>query len=89
MRTPGSVGSGCVADGANGQVYILSRSDGRKLGAFGRYAGEFKWVHNIDVDSEGNLYTAEVGYGTARAALRSLRPTAHFPCRARNAARLI
>ena len=55
-----------VADGANGEVYILSRSDGKKLGSFGRtgrYAGEFKWIHNIDVDSKGNLYTAEVGFG--------------------------
>jgi hypothetical protein len=55
-----------IADGANGQVYIHARSDGRKLGAFGRtgrYAGEFKWVHNIDVDSRGNIYTAEVGFG--------------------------
>lgn len=55
-----------VADGANGQVYILSRGDGKKLGAFGRtgrYAGEFKWIHNIDVDSKGNIYTAEVGFG--------------------------
>ena len=55
-----------VADGANGQVYILARDDGRKLGAFGRtgrYAGEFKWIHNIDVDSKGNIYTAEVGFG--------------------------
>jgi DNA-binding beta-propeller fold protein YncE len=55
-----------VADGANGAVYILSRSDGKKLGSFGRtgrYAGEFKWIHNIDVDSKGNIYTAEVGFG--------------------------
>ena len=55
-----------VADGANGQVYILARSDGSALGSFGRsgrYAGEFKWIHNIDVDSKGNIYTAEVGFG--------------------------
>ena len=45
-----------VADGANGAVYILSRADGSKLGSFGhtgRYTGEFKWVHNIDVVEEG------------------------------------
>ena len=55
-----------VADGANGVVHILSRRDGKKLGEFGRtgrYAGEFKWIHNIDADSKGNLYTAEVGFG--------------------------
>jgi len=25
--------------------------------------GQFKWVHNIAIDSKGNLYTAEVGFG--------------------------
>ena len=57
---------GCGARGANGQVYIVSRADGKKLGVFGRpgrYAGEFKWIHNIDVDSKGSVYTAEVGFG--------------------------
>ena len=24
---------------------------------------QFKWVHNIAIDSKGNLYTAEVGFG--------------------------
>jgi len=36
------------------------------LGAFGRtgrMAGEFKWVHNIAIDRQGNLYTSEVGFG--------------------------
>jgi DNA-binding beta-propeller fold protein YncE len=55
-----------VADGANGRVYVLRRSDGKVLGSFGRtgrMAGEFKWVHNIAIDNRGNLYTSEVGYG--------------------------
>jgi hypothetical protein len=26
-------------------------------------AGEFKWVHNMAIDSRGNIYTAEVGTG--------------------------
>ena len=26
-------------------------------------AGELKWVHNLAIDSKGNLYTAEVGFG--------------------------
>ncbi|MGE5525566.1 MAG: hypothetical protein ACM3SS_17770 [Rhodospirillaceae bacterium] len=54
------------ADGANSEIYILSRKDGRKLAAFGRpgrQAGEFRGIHNIAIDSKGNLYTAEVGYG--------------------------
>jgi DNA-binding beta-propeller fold protein YncE len=55
-----------VADGANGRIYILRRSDGQQLGAFGRtgrMAGEFKWIHNIAIDRDGNLYTSEVGFG--------------------------
>ena len=55
-----------VADGANGRIYILRRADGVQVGAFartGRMAGEFKWIHNMAIDREGNLYTAEVGFG--------------------------
>jgi DNA-binding beta-propeller fold protein YncE len=55
-----------VADGANMQVYALDRQTGKKLGAFGRpgrMAGEFKWVHNMAIDSRGNIYTTEVGTG--------------------------
>ncbi len=55
-----------VADGANMQIYSLDRQSGAKLGAFGRpgrMAGEFKWVHNMAIDSQGNIYTAEVGTG--------------------------
>ena len=55
-----------VADGANGRVYTVERASGRVLGAFGRtgrMAGEFKWVHNIAIDRQGNLYTSEVGFG--------------------------
>jgi hypothetical protein len=55
-----------VGDGANGRIYILRRADGQLVGQFGRtgrMAGEFKWIHNLAIDGEGNLYTAEVGYG--------------------------
>lgn len=55
-----------VADGANGRIYILQRSDGAQVGSFGRtgrMAGEFKWIHNVDIDAQGNLYTSEVGFG--------------------------
>jgi DNA-binding beta-propeller fold protein YncE len=55
-----------VGDGANGRVYILRRADGQVLGQFGRtghMAGEFKWIHNMAIDAQGSLYTAEVGYG--------------------------
>jgi hypothetical protein len=55
-----------VADGANGQIITINRDDGKVLtqwGRHGRQPGQFKWVHNIGIDSTGNLYTAEVGFG--------------------------
>jgi DNA-binding beta-propeller fold protein YncE len=55
-----------VADGANMQIMVLDRQSGEKLASFGRpgrMAGEFKWVHNMAIDSKGNLYTSEVGMG--------------------------
>jgi hypothetical protein len=55
-----------MADGANGQISVLAREDGKVLSQWGRHGrqpGQFKWVHNIAVDSKGNLYTAEVGFG--------------------------
>jgi hypothetical protein len=32
-------------------------------GRHGRQPGQFKWVHNIAIDSKGNICTAEVGFG--------------------------
>ena len=55
-----------IVDGANNQVVVLAREDGKVLSSFGqsgRMAGQFKWVHNVAIDSKGNLYTAEVGFG--------------------------
>jgi len=55
-----------IADGSNGQIYIHRREDGERtgvIGRMGRMAGEFKWIHNLAIDNEGNLYTAEVGSG--------------------------
>jgi sugar lactone lactonase YvrE len=55
-----------VADGANNQMLVLERASGQVLSRFsrpGRMAGEVKWVHNMAIDSKGNLYTAEVGTG--------------------------
>jgi DNA-binding beta-propeller fold protein YncE len=55
-----------IADGANGQIITLARETGEVLtqwGRHGRQPGQFKWVHNIGIDSKGNLYTAEVGFG--------------------------
>lgn len=33
------------------------------FGRNGRYAGQFHWVHNLAVDSHGNIHTAEVDTG--------------------------
>jgi hypothetical protein len=55
-----------LADGSNEQIVTLDRATGEPLSSFGRggrMAGQFKWVHNIAIDSAGNLYTAEVGFG--------------------------
>jgi DNA-binding beta-propeller fold protein YncE len=54
------------ADGENNQVWMLLRESGRVLGSFGRNgrsAGQFHWVHNMVVDSAGNIYTTEVDSG--------------------------
>jgi hypothetical protein len=54
------------ADGENNQVWMLLRESGRILGSFGRNgrsAGQFHWVHNMAVDSAGNIYTTEVDSG--------------------------
>lgn len=53
-------------DGENNKVWILNRQTGAIAGTFGRngrYAGQFHWVHNLAVDSRGNIYTAEVDTG--------------------------
>ena len=55
-----------VADGSNNEVHILIRETGERVGSFGgpgRNAGRFHWVHNIAVDSDGNVYTTEVETG--------------------------
>jgi DNA-binding beta-propeller fold protein YncE len=55
-----------VADGRNNQVLTLVRDTGEVIGTLGRpgrQAGEFHWVHDIAIDSKGNLYTGEVDTG--------------------------
>lgn len=52
-----------VADGTNQCVWILNRNDLKVTGHFGRIgrnAGQFIWIHNLAVDSKGNIYTGEV-----------------------------
>ena len=55
-----------IADMLNGQVWIYDAQSYELLGAFGRngrYPGQFIWLHSVDVDSEGNVYTTEVSTG--------------------------
>lgn len=54
------------ADGSNQYIWTLNRKTGAIVGKFGRNgrsAGQFHWVHNMAVDSKGNMYTAEVDTG--------------------------
>jgi DNA-binding beta-propeller fold protein YncE len=51
------------ADGENNIVRIVDRKSGKAISSFGRNgrnAGQFHWVHQIGMDSKGNLYTGEV-----------------------------
>jgi DNA-binding beta-propeller fold protein YncE len=67
------------ADGENNYVWILKRANDEILTTFGRngrYAGQFHWVHNLVVDSRGNIYTAEVDTGkrVQKFSFRGFRP---------------
>jgi sugar lactone lactonase YvrE len=53
-------------DGENNVVWIYDRLRQQPLTTFGRngrYAGQFHWIHNLALDSNGNIYTAEVDTG--------------------------
>jgi hypothetical protein len=55
-----------LADGRNNELLTLRRETGEVVsttGRPGRGAGEFHWVHDIALDSKGNLYTGEVDTG--------------------------
>jgi DNA-binding beta-propeller fold protein YncE len=55
-----------LADAGNGKVRIYDRAtltEAGAIGRIGRYAGQFVFLHALAVDSQGNLYTAEVGTG--------------------------
>jgi hypothetical protein len=55
-----------VGDGRDNVIWILNRDNGEVVGSIGhqgRNAGQFHWVHQVVMDSEGNLYTGEVDTG--------------------------
>ena len=55
-----------VGDNSNMTIYVLNRDTLEELGRIGRSGretGEFHWLHQVSVDSRGNIYTAEVDTG--------------------------
>ncbi|HKQ10450.1 MAG TPA: hypothetical protein VJS85_04610 [Rhizomicrobium sp.] len=55
-----------VADNTNTTIYLINRSNLQELGRLGRSgrnAGQFHWLHQVSLDSKGNIYTAEVDNG--------------------------
>jgi DNA-binding beta-propeller fold protein YncE len=55
-----------MIDGMNGEVRIVDHATKSVLGRFGRpgrQVGQFTALHNIAVDRQGNIYTAEVNTG--------------------------
>jgi hypothetical protein len=55
-----------MVDGVNNELRIVDRTSNdvlARVGRAGRYAGQFHVVHNVAVDSQGNVYTTEVNTG--------------------------
>jgi hypothetical protein len=55
-----------VGDNTNQTIYILNRrnlTELARLGTAGRNPGQFHWLHQVSLDSKGNIYTAEVDTG--------------------------
>lgn len=55
-----------MVDSVNNEIRIVDRRSAHvlaRVGRPGRYAGQFHVVHDIAIDSQGNLYTAEVNTG--------------------------
>jgi DNA-binding beta-propeller fold protein YncE len=65
-----------MIDGVNNELRIVDRKTTKtlaRLGRPGRMAGQFHVVHNIAIDSRGNLYTTEVNTGQRVQKFRRLR----------------
>jgi DNA-binding beta-propeller fold protein YncE len=55
-----------IGDNTNQTIYILNRNSLQELGRVGHaghMSGDFHWLHQVGVDSQGNIYTAEVDTG--------------------------
>ena len=66
-----------MVDGVNNELRIVTRATNEvvgRVGRPGRYAGQFHVVHNVAVDSQGNVYTTEVNTGQRVQKFRRLDP---------------
>ena len=66
-----------MVDGTNNELRIVDRASAAvlaRLGRPGRWAGQFHVVHDIAIDSAGNLYTTEVNTGQRVQKFRRLDP---------------
>jgi hypothetical protein len=66
-----------MVDGVNNELRIVDRQKATtlaRIGRPGRMAGQFHVVHNIAVDSRGNLYTTEVNTGQRVQKFRRMNP---------------
>jgi len=55
-----------MVDGGNNEMRVVRRADGEVVGSYGRFgrmAGQFFGVHNVAIDSRGNVFTTEVFEG--------------------------
>jgi len=55
-----------IGDNTNMTIYIINRQNLQELGRLGRagrMAGNFHYLHQVSIDSAGNIYTAEVDSG--------------------------
>ncbi len=66
-----------MADGVNNELRIVERKSAKtmaRIGRPGRMAGQFHVVHDIAIDSRGNLYTTEVNTGQRVQKFRRTNP---------------
>ncbi len=71
-----------VPDGTNNVVWILHRESltiADHFGRLGKYAGQFYRLHNLAIDSRGNLYSTEVNVGQRVQKFERIRVAEAFP----------
>ena len=55
-----------IGDNSNMTIYVLNRANLQELGRLGRSgrsAGQFHWLHQVSLDSHGDIFTGEVDTG--------------------------